>query len=537
MMYARLMKIFLKENFSLRRLLGTDLRKNKGKAILLGLVILYALGAFLFTFGYMFFDFGKLLAPLGAIDILLLYIFLFTMAVSLILVLFRANGYLFRYKDFEILQPLPIKTRTVLFAKATVMMIMNYAGLCIFIAPIAFSYFYFNGFAIVTFLLFVVAFLLIPLLPMIVFSFISLLIARITARFRKSNILTIILLFVVFMGIMALSLSINYGGDLNPLMSIRELVDQIKGVYLPMAWFMDAIHNHDLLSLLFLALVNVVPFYLFLIVVQKLTTKTNQMGLSVVTRKNTKAVKSQSRPLFETLVIKEFRKFINVPSYAVNAGFGPVFLFLAGVLGLIFKNKLPGLFGYIEASGIGINAQIVVLVFVAFCLSTVYTTAITLSLEGKNFWIIKSAPIKPSLIMNAKLVFNLFLGLPFAFFALILLSVGLSFPLLDFFVLVLFSAAFALLTSVIGSIINLHFPKFDFINDIEVVKQSIGAMIGVLSGFGIIVIDGVGVFFLQKLISWELALVIISVFDLVVFQILFLVLNRTSDKIFVKLAG
>jgi len=61
MMYSKLVKILFHENFSLKRLLGINTRQQKKKAILIGILILYGLGAFIFSFGLLFMDLGDLL--------------------------------------------------------------------------------------------------------------------------------------------------------------------------------------------------------------------------------------------------------------------------------------------------------------------------------------------------------------------------------------------------------------------------------------------------------------------------------------------
>jgi len=483
----------------------------------------------------LFFDLGKILAQMGFLELLLMYVFLYSIGVSMMLVLFRANGYLFHYKDYEILAPLPIKPKTVLFAKATIMLLTIYFGLVIFISPIAFAYFYYTGFSIFSFLIFLLSFPFIPLIPVIIFSFLSMLIARATSRFRKSNILNIILMLLVFMGIMAFSMSFSFSGGSNPLLNQQDLITGMKDIYLPMGWFTDAVHNRNILSFFLLIVSNAVPFYLFMILIQKMAVKTNQKGMTVVTRKNNKPVRYQARSLFYTLIIKEVRKFFNVPIYAVNAGIGPLFLGIAGIVSLILKEKILAVIPELNALGVGV--ELIILIFICFCLSTIYTSAINLSLEGKNFWIIKSLPIKPSLVMSAKMAFNILLGLPIALICLVLFSISLSITLVNFLVLVLVVSSFSLMTSALGSFVNLHFPKFEYMNDTEVVKQSVGAMIGVLGGMGFIVINGFGYYFLDKIISWQLALILISVLNFGIFAFFFTLVESQSNKLFAKMSG
>ncbi|HOP56599.1 MAG TPA: hypothetical protein PLM51_00240 [Bacillota bacterium] len=534
--YLILMRVFLKENFSLKRFLGIDVRKSKKKAILLGFLFLYAIGAWWFFFGLLFMDLAEVFDSLGVIELMLMYLFLYTTGMTLIMVLFRANGYLFKYKDFEILQPLPLKPNTVFMAKMTVMLIITYIGVFILAAPIAFAYFYYD-FSIIGLLLFLIALPLMCLIPIVVFSFLSMIVARLASGFRNRNILNIISMLLLFLCIMAFSLWLNIStaNDVNPLLNQQGLVEGMKEYYLPMGWFADAIHNHDILSFLLLFVSNTVPFALFVYLVAKWTVKINQKNMSVKTRTSVKTAVSQSQPVFQAIIRKEFRKFLSVPIYAVNAGFGLLMLMIAGILSVVYKAKIAEFMATITSSTI--TPEAITLLFVGFCITMVYTSAISLSLEGKNFWIIKSLPLEAKKVMEAKMAFNVLLVMPFAIVSLVLIYFGIGSTIINLLVMFLYTLSLSLASSAFGSFINLHFPKFEFLNETEVVKQSVGAMIGVFSGFGFLVISGLVYYWLADTIGSMGALCAASLINYVFFFVFLQIVDRTSESLFAKMSG
>ncbi|MDD3958339.1 MAG: hypothetical protein PHO96_05570, partial [Candidatus Izemoplasmatales bacterium] len=69
----------------------------------------------------------------------------------------------------------------------------------------------------------------------------------------------------------------------------------------------------------------------------------------------------------------------------------------------------------------------------------------------------------------------------------------------------------------------------------EVVKQSVGALIAIFGGFGFIAIDGVIFYFLNQVISLELTLLVISMVNLVLFGLFFLIVNKTAESLFRKM--
>jgi len=533
-MYLKLMKVFFKEGFSLKRMFNITSSKSKLQSVLIGLLLLYGLGTILFGFGYIFLDLGLIFNNANMIEFLLMYVFIYSSSLSIIFILLRANGYLFQYKDFELLEPLPIKPRIVVFAKASVMMIIVYISVFLFTAPMAFSYFYYTGFNIVSLLFYFIAILCVPLIPAVIFSFIALLIARITAKFRKNKLITIILMFIAFLGVMYISFAYNFSGGTNPMLNQEGFIAGMGEIYLPMMWFVNAIHNRDIFNLLLLIVTHVFPFFLFLILIQKMVLTTNQKGLMTITRKNNKPVLNQQRSVFNSIITKESRKFFSVPIYALNTGFGPIILFVLSVLSLIYKDKI---LEYLPQLGfVGLSTELILLIIICFCLSTVYTSAISLSLEGKNFWIIKTLPVQPEKIMFAKMAFNVLLGLPIALFSLVLFGISFQIQLYHLFILALYITTFSFLTSILGSIINLYTPKFHYKNETEVVKQSIGAILGIFGGMGIILIN-VGIYSLLKnALSWQLNVMVNSLFDLILFFLAFYFVKKVTESLFTKMA-
>jgi ABC-2 type transport system permease protein len=494
--------------------------------------MLYAVGSISFVFGYMFFDLGEMLNQLGGIDILLIYAFMYSTALTMMFVIFRANGYLFNYKDYEILEPLPIKTKTVIMAKLTVMLTFIYLSTILFLAPIMFSYYYHGGFSVLSFIIFLIGFITIPVIPTIIFSFISLLISQISSRFRKNNIINIILLFIVFIGIMYLSFSFNSLGDANPLLNQKEFMDNLSGFYPPIKWFMKAVSSQSILDLLLLLSVNGILMFGFIILIQKLVKSTNQRGMTKHTRKNSKAAVSRQRPIIYSIASKEAKRFFNTPIYALNVGFGVVILFVLGIASLFFSDQI---FEYISQFGlIGFDFELILLILIGFCLSMAYSTAISLSLEGKNFWILKSLPIKPKTVMHGKMAFNLILTLPVTMITLILFTFALDIGIGKSLLMMVFSISLSLAITCLGSLVNLFVPKFEWRNPAEVVKQSAGAILGMFGSWFILILDGLIYYFITKTMAFELGIVFITLFNLILATCLFILVNKKAESLFIK---
>jgi len=531
-MYFKLLKVFLKEQFSLKRLFGFDFKKEKIKGILVGLAILYAIVVFLGAFGYMFFDLGKILKEMGQPHILLSFYAVYAIGLSIIIVFFRANGSLFYYKDYDILSPLPIHPRTVLLSKISVLLWMLYVSSLIFTLPIVFSYFYHNGFHVVSFIFYLLSFLVMPLVPIVIMSLIALLMSLLTRHFRRHKIINIILTFVVFLGLFMVSFNLN-DVETNPLTGQIDLFSGLSSSYPPLKWMIDAISNRSIISMLYLLSSHVGLFVIFVLGISPIVNYTNQKGMKSFKAKKGKALVYQSRPVMMSLIKKEFKKFFSITLYAVNAGLGPVLLMILSVASLFFRSEIENILR--EAIGAGLDIEVLLMVFIGFSIAMTYTPAISLSLEGKNFWIIKSLPIEPKTIMLSKVIFNVLLILPIALVSILLFGISIQLGILSQLLMMGLAIIFSVLISIIDGIINLYVPKFEFQNEVEVIKQSAGALLGVFGGFFMIILNGGLYYLLSKHIGIQGIMGLLVLFNVILTLPLYFVFIKSSQGRFIKL--
>ncbi len=527
-MYLKLVSVFFKENFSLKRLFGFDLKKNKTKTILIGFAILYALSAYMFGFGYMFFDLAKIMNEANQVQVVLSFSVTYVIGLSVMMTLFRASGYLFHYKDYDILAPLPIPDFVVLLGKISVMLLMIYITSFIFVLPIAFAYFFFQGVSILSLLYFLLGFVLTPLIPLVVLAFVSLGLDYITKKLPFAKILNIILLFAIFLGIFALSFSFN-DTEVNPLTGQIDMVKGLSDVYPLIGWYIDAVHELNHLHMLYYVLVSLGTFGLFILVVNAVIRKTNQTKTKGYISKKTK-VNYDSKGLVFTMVIKEIKKYFSIPIYAVNTGLGPVILIAIGVASFFFKNDIQTYLS--QMMEVDLPLEPLLLILFGFSIVMTYTPAVSLSLEGKNFWILKSLPIEPRTIMISKIIFNLILIVPIGLISLLMLGINLSLEPLSVLVMMFDVVGLAILSSLINAYLNLYMPKFDFQNEVEVVKQSIASFVGVFGGFALIVTFGLAYYFLSKTLSMQATLFIIGAIMAMLSWLLYVYLKPVSEKQF-----
>ena len=189
--------------------------------------------------------------------------------------------------------------------------------------------------------------------------------------------------------------------------------------------------------------------------------------------------------LGSALLKKELRRFLGSPVYILNCGMGFIMLLAAAVLLLVkaadIREALDGVL-----SGMPQLAGLVPLLGVfAVCLlsGTTVTTSPSVSLEGKNLWLLQSYPVPAREVLRAKVRLHLCIGeLPSLLCALVFgivlrleplcLLAGLVIVVLDVWVM-----------ADLGLALNLWKPNLSWASETVPVKQGLPVLLTMLFGW------------------------------------------------------
>ena len=121
--------------------------------------------------------------------------------------------------------------------------------------------------------------------------------------------------------------------------------------------------------------------------------------------------------------------------------------------------------------------------FLAATASMMTPTACSISMEGRQWWIAKTIPVRSKDIFDSKILVALTVALPGYLVAVVfsLLAVKPSLP--GALWIVIIPAAYTLFIAVVGISVNLAMPIFNWENEVRVVKQSASVMFTMLFGF------------------------------------------------------
>lgn len=499
---------------------------------------LFPIFMFFIIFSYMWMYSNMLYEQLDEANVefvgLLIFVFLTTI-LTIVEGIYKAPTLLFNCKDDNMMFSLPIKKRTVLFVRILKFYIFELLYNSMFLLPAMVAYVRWVQVDWTYYLASAVGLLVFPIIPIVFSCIIGMITSSISAKFKKKNIVQILITFVLLIGVLYLSF------NLQTLMAkiaehATSITEVLTKLYFPAGLFTNMITNFNIVDLLILVGSNIGIFAVTIFILSKIYFKISSSVKTIKSGKtsNKPYIIKTTKPL-AALVKKEFKKFMSSTTFVVNAAFGLV-LFLIGCGVLTFNNSLIETF----SAQFGITTEEVIalipMMLVGFIIFSSLMTSITssmISLEGRTFNILKSLPTKPYTIIKAKVLTALIVMIPCFLIgdAMVIIKYGCNLP--ELLLVLAASVIVPIFAETIGIVINLKYPKLDAINDAEVVKQSMSSSVAVFLGLGL---SGLSVFGLVQGISMGLEIVPVMAIAVGIYALLdlalYLYLKRNSQKKF-----
>lgn len=536
--FFTLLKYSLMDSFKLNKL-----KKKKTSFKLEYVVALVYLLIFAFITLYMYI-FVDLFNMAGAPE----FIFLFGIVMSAFITLFstltKANVYIFKTKDYELLMGLPLKPSTIVATKIVNLYLLNFIFVFTICGAIDISYFIVCGFDLVTLLISLIVIIFLPLFPIVLSSFIAFFLGFIPLSQKTRNILSTILYLALTVVFMVFYLQMMEITDDEFAGSIASLYQGMGNLYFLGMWGFKAIIDKDIIMLLLYLLVSIVSFGLFVLIVGRYFKTFNGLLRGQKTKSNfdiNKEKFSSPNNEIKTLFRKELKMYLGFPSYILNTIIGPIMSLIAVVMFALQYENLKVTIEYLFSMlGVIVDQNIFLLLMglvnVLF-VSLVTTTASSISLEGKSFWIIKSAPIKTTSIFWAKIILNLIINVP-----VIIVSMVVAFIIVEGNILIAIgSLLIPLIYAIAGAFLGLYFnilkPNFNYDNPIKPVKQDLPVLFSMLISFGITLLSFGLLFGLILVLDISFVLLIELAIALVVLIIATLLLFKNGVRRFDKIQG
>lgn len=524
--------IIFKANFINSFALNKIFKKsNNRKRTILMLVFIGLAGlAMMALFGFYMFFFETAFIAGGKPEAVLLVGIVFWSLMSVIMTISRAGGYLFKAKDFEMLTALPVKPQAIIASKLANLLLVNYFIMLYSYVPALVVYAIFNSTGILFWLLAIIAILFIPLIPVTICGTIAFFLGLIPIKRRFKKFVSLIMSFV-FIIVITLGSFGAQAIETDPQGFTESFVNTLNKASFLAPYAFSGIRGNIIHFLLFV-LISTIPFLGFIWLVSHNYHKTNTTTVSGDVVKDFKFKETKVTGQTKAVFLKEIKKYFGTPMYVLNTIVGPL-------MSLVLLIMLITKAGALITGDAEVSQELLTLIIIGlitFMVSMTSTTSCSLSLEGKNFWIIKAAPIPTKTVLTGKVLINIVITLPIILLDGIIVAIFLKFSFFNTLMVILVPSLFAVSISFLGLYANLLLPRFDYDQEIKAIKQSLSVLVTL--GFSFVItalVVGVILLGVAVLKSELLAYLFVSLLAVLITAIAYILVSTHGVKLYNKL--
>ena len=476
-----LTKLQLKNLYGINVYRFTKDKKEKKKkfALMLTYILLIVVAAFYIgsmAFGYIY---------MGMASILPAYLIMLSSFIILFFEIFKAGSVIFQRNAYEILISLPLSRTAIVVSRFIRMYVENLILTLVVMLPATLVYgimikpgisFYFIGLIVTVF---------IPFIPITIAVFFGALITAIASRMKHKSLvsaaLSILLVVAYMLGMSQITaLEDEFGVEIfqNLVSTVLTLIEKI---YPPAVWLGNAMVTGDFVICIACVATGILVFFVVIAIVA-LNYEWICRGLYSTNAKHDYQMGNlKKNTVLGALYKRELKRYFSSSVYVTNTIIGPI-------LAVVFSASVSvmGLEQMQAFMEIPIDIRGVVPFALAGMFCIMPTTCSSISLEGKEWWIMKSLPVRTKDLLDSKLLLNLSLVLPFFIVSEILFVICLKPDIVELLWLFIIPVIMIVFSSVFGMTVNLKMPVFNWENEVTIVKQSAAAFFGGIGGFLIV---------------------------------------------------
>ncbi|MEG0586184.1 MAG: hypothetical protein RR504_07330 [Christensenellaceae bacterium] len=483
-----LIKNYLLDSFGFNKAkYTTDSKvKNKNTGYTILMVVVFAI--LITTVFGMCMGMAKSLKTIDALYILPTIMMTAASLMALFTTIYKTNGLLFGFRDFDTLMSLPIKTSTIITSRLLILYGMNFVFTLMLMLPCGVAYGIVGQPPFAFYLIFIVTLLFIPLIPIVLATIIGSLIALAASRFKRKNGMNVVFTLVLFLVIFFASSQMN-----NLALNFADIgatvFHAITRAYPLAALYSSAISSFNVLALFGFLAISAAAFVLFVWVVSKNFKRINTAITTNRTISNYKMQALKQSSPAKALYSRELKRYFSSSQYVLNTAIGLALMTILSVFLLIVGlDKVEQL---LSLPGFSKILIVIAPLFLSAFIAMSCTTSSSISLEGKTLWIVKSLPISTKSILLSKIFVNLTLLVPAILINSTIFCIVLQASPVSSIMMFLTPLVYALFTAFFGLWLNLKSANFEWTSEVVVIKNSGPATISVLVGMVLTIIPGV----------------------------------------------
>ena len=488
-----LLRLELRSFYGINKIIHTKDLKVKSRSRALCLVWIILIGMLFVYIGALTFG----LCTLGLSSIVPAYLTVISSAFILFFGFFSAGNRIFGQRGYDILVSMPLKSSSIVISRFLGLYIADLAVAFAIMLPGIAVYGYCMRPSFLFYLFAMVSTLFIPTVPLVLSVLFGTFVLSITSRMKRKSTMQSLFAVLLVLGIMVASF--NFEGFMQNTTTeqfiniAQSLGNAINSVYPIAMWVNFALINSSVLYLLLVVLFSVAAMTITFFIATKCFNFIVRRLLNFTAKHNYKIGALESRTVLKALYLRELKRYFSSSIYVTNTIIGPILgcimavaLCVSGLDSL--KTAFPFEFDIVSVLPFVFSA--------VFCIMP--TSAVSISMEGKQFDIVKSLPIPSKALLDSKILLNLSLLLPFYIISVISFIISANFTVVQLIWLILIPIFVILFTVTFGITVNLKFHSFDWEQEVTVVKQSLPSFLGGFVGVIVSLIFGVIVFSLPE---------------------------------------
>ena len=190
------------------------------------------------------------------------------------------------------------------------------------------------------------------------------------------------------------------------------------------------------------------------------------------------------------LLKKEFRRYLSNSSYFMNSSIGSILLLLSFVLMLWNYDKLQNGIAQLQMFDDTIPFVIgIIVICIMIGINTI--SASSISVEGKNLWLMRSLPVSEGAFINSKILLHLIITVIPQLMCSVVLAVLVRRVSVQSILVLVVPLLFAVFTAELGMMLNIMFPKLDWVSESNAVRRNTSTRLAVLISWASVLVASV----------------------------------------------
>lgn len=243
-----------------------------------------------------------------------------------------------------------------------------------------------------------------------------------------------------------------------------------------------------------------------------------------VKTKSGKQAKIKASSLKSALLKKELKRFSTSTAYMMNCGLGLIIMPVVAILAFAKQDAVGGMLNELSAESQYFSNMMLLAPVSAMCMMCTLNgiSSPSISLEGKNLWVIQSLPVSEKAVLEAKVNVHVLLNSIPAIVSTAIMCFAFGQNILNIVLSCCVVWMFIWFDARLGLILNLKHNNLEWTNEVIPIKQGISVLFNMLIGMVFSIV-------MMALSSFALTVLNTSVY-MAIFVAVFILLNLVEMR-------